>query len=69
MTTRRHLAGSVDARPWSVNELAWLRRLAAGGLPPAMIALKLQRPVRKVREAAAREGITFQTRSADPPGE
>ncbi|MFI5693762.1 hypothetical protein ACIA58_18100 [Kribbella sp. NPDC051586] len=59
MTTTRHLAGSIDARPWTVAELAWLRRLAATGLPPVMIALKLQRPVQKVREAAAREGITI----------
>ncbi|GAA1115224.1 hypothetical protein GCM10009630_10800 [Kribbella jejuensis] len=67
MATARHLAGSIDARPWSIVELAWLRRLAASGLPPVMIALKLQRPVHTVREAAAREGITLQPSAAKPP--
>jgi hypothetical protein len=69
MTTRRHLAGSVDARPWSAAELAWLRRLAAGGLPPTSIAFKLQRPIEKVREAAAREGIRLPSSAVEVPNE
>jgi hypothetical protein len=69
MTTARHLAGSIDARPWSVAELDWLRRLAATGLPPVMIALKLQRPVVRVREAASREGIKLQPSSVKASGE
>ena len=69
MTIARQLAGSVDARPWSLAELDWLRRLAATGLPPVMIALKLQRPVQRVREAAAREGIKLQPSCVRASGE
>ncbi|MFM9859883.1 hypothetical protein RUR49_15595 [Pseudoxanthobacter sp. M-2] len=44
---------------WSVEELWWLKALAAEGAPAEAISLKLSRPAAEVSARAAEYGLTL----------
>jgi hypothetical protein len=54
--------------PWSDDELAQLKELAAGNFPPCVIGLKLGRPEVAIESKAAEMGITVLPRNRPPYG-
>jgi hypothetical protein len=57
------------SEPWSEQELARLKELAAGNIPPPVIGLRLGRPEVAIVDKAAQAGITLNPRNRPPYGD